>query len=65
MVGCVGGLGKKTTARGLNRATQSVRQTGSAIKPIAVVGPALEENIITPVTILDDTKATYNGKVNE
>lgn len=39
VVACSGGLGEKTTARGLNRATQSTRQTGSAIKPLAVVLP--------------------------
>lgn len=39
VVACSGGLGEKTTARGLNRATQSARQTGSAIKPLAVVLP--------------------------
>ena len=35
VLGCVGGLGEKTEARPLNRATQSVRQTGSSIKPLA------------------------------
>lgn len=39
VLACSGGLGEKTTARGLNRATQSTRQTGSAIKPLAVVLP--------------------------
>ncbi len=39
VVACSGGLGEKTTARGLNRVTQSTRQTGSAIKPLAVVLP--------------------------
>ena len=33
VVGVEGGLGEKTESRGLNRATQSVRQTGSSIKP--------------------------------
>ena len=61
VVGCVGGLGEKTTSRGFNRATQAVRQTGSAIKPIAVLGPALEENIITPVSVYDDTKTTFEN----
>lgn len=61
VMGCVGGLGEKTTPRGFNRATQAVRQTGSAIKPIAVLGPALEENIITPVSIYDDSKATFEN----
>lgn len=59
VMGCVGGLGKKTISRGFNRATQALRQTGSVIKPIAVLGPALEEKIITPVTIYDDTKTVF------
>ena len=45
VVGCVGGLGKKTTSRGLNRATQSIRQTGSCIKPIAVLVPGIEKRV--------------------
>ncbi len=61
VMGCVGGLGEKTSSRGFNRATQALRQTGSAIKPIAVLGPALEEKIITPVTIYDDTKTTFTN----
>ena len=40
VVGAVGQLGEKTTSRGLNRIF-AVRQTGSAIKPIADVLPAL------------------------
>ena len=54
-----GGLGEKKTSRCFNRATQALRQTGSAIKPIAVLGPALEEKIITPVTVYDDTRSTF------
>lgn len=56
-----GGLGEKKSSRGFNRATQALRQTGSAIKPIAVLGPALEEKIITPITVFDDTRTTFNG----
>ena len=59
--GCVGGLGEKTSSRGFNRATQGLRQTGSAIKPIAVLGPALEENILTPLTVYDDTLTTFEN----
>ena len=63
VVGVVGGLGEKTTSRGLNRATQSPRQTGSAIKPIADVLPALQEGIITASTRYLDTKTKFdNGK---
>ena len=61
VVGCVGGLGKKDTSRGFNRATQAVRQTGSSIKPIVVLGPALEEDIITPVSVYDDSKTTFEN----
>lgn len=61
VVACTGGLGKKTTSRPFNRATQSVRQTGSAIKPIAVLAPAIDKKIITAATILDDTEQDFEG----
>lgn len=64
VVGCVGGLGNKTVSRGFNRATQALRQTGSAIKPIAVLGPALEEKIVTPATVYDDTRTTFSTGYN-
>ena len=63
VVGVVGGLGEKTTARGLNRATQSPRQTGSSIKPIADVLPALQEGLINASTRYLDVKTKFdNGK---
>lgn len=61
VLGCVGGLGKKDKPRSLNRATQSIRQTGSAIKPIAVVGPAIQKKIITASSIYDDTERDFYG----
>ena len=60
VLGTVGGLGEKT-AFGLNRATQSVRQTGSSMKPIAVYGPALQEGIINAGSVYDDTPVTYGS----
>jgi len=54
----IGGFGKKTASRAYNRATQSKRQPGSSIKPIAVYAPAIEENIITPYSIYQDKKIT-------
>lgn len=42
VVGMAGGIGEKTTARGLNRATQSYLQPGSCMKPIGTYGPAIE-----------------------
>lgn len=51
----VGGRGEKEDARVLNRATQSKRQPGSTIKPIAVYAPALEENIVNLSTYIDNS----------
>lgn len=59
VVSCVGGLGEKTTPRGLNRATQSIRQTGSAIKPLAVLAPGIDKKIITASSIFDDSEQTF------
>ncbi|MCI8384062.1 MAG: hypothetical protein HFJ33_04270 [Clostridia bacterium] len=59
VVSCTGGLGKKTKARSLNRATQSIRQTGSAIKPLSVLIPAIDKKIITASSIYDDTERDF------
>lgn len=50
----VGGIGEKTTSFGLNRATQSNRQTGSSMKPLAVVAPGIDKGIFTAATVYDD-----------
>ena len=55
----VGGLGEKTTPRGFNRATQAVRQTGSSIKPIAVLAPGLDKKIFTGATMYADEPTTF------
>ncbi len=47
VVAMVGGRGEKTVNRGLNRATDSKRQPGSSIKPLAAYGPAIEFNKLT------------------
>lgn len=54
VLACTGGLGEKKVARGLNRATQSTRQTGSSIKPLSVLIPGLNEKVFTASTIYDD-----------
>ena len=62
VLGCVGGLGEKTEVRPLNRATQSVRQTGSSIKPLSVLIPAIDKKIITAASIYDDSEKDFaNG----
>lgn len=53
VVGCVGGLGEKTS-RGLNRVTQARRRPGSTIKPLTSVAAGLEEKIITAATLYND-----------
>ena len=47
VVAMVGGAGEKDTFRGLNRAADSPRQPGSAIKPLSVYTPAIENNVAT------------------
>lgn len=44
-VALYGGIGEKETARGLNRATRSLQQPGSSIKPIATYAPAIEYGV--------------------
>ena len=61
VLACVGGLGKKEYFRGLNRATQSQRQTGSSIKPLAVLVPGIDKKIFTASTIYNDEKTTFEG----
>lgn len=60
VVGVAGGLGEKNGA-GWNRATQMKKQTGSSIKPIADVVPALEEKVITPATSYMDEETDFGN----
>ena len=59
VLACVGSLGEKTQARPFNRATQSVRQTGSSIKPLAILAPAIDKKIITASSVYDDTEKDF------
>ena len=66
VVAVSGGLGEKTSSRCFNRATQMKRQTGSAMKPIAVLLPAISKKLITNVTVFADEPTTftdYNGEL--
>lgn len=60
--GLTGGVGKKE-GMPLNRATSSLmqRQPGSTFKPICVYGPAINEGIITPATVIDDVPVYMMG----
>lgn len=54
VLGVMGGLGEKTTTLGFNRGTQLVKQTGSSMKPLAVVAPGIDKGVITAATVYDD-----------
>jgi len=54
----VGGRGEVEIRRGFNRATDMQRQPGSAIKPIAAYGPALEAGF-GPATVYDDAPVEF------
>ena len=59
--GIAGGVGKKSGNLILNRATQTKRQPGSTIKPIAVYSPAIENGVINAADIYEDKKITYGS----
>lgn len=63
IVGMVGGVGKKTVNRGLNRATDSPRHPGSTMKPIGVYTLAIEKDIVHYTSIVEDEPLPdYFGK---
>ncbi len=59
VVAVAGGLGEKEGDNCFNRATQSVRAIGSTIKPLATYSPAIEANLITYSTMIQD----ISGKI--
>ncbi len=59
--GMVGGVGEKTESRGLNRATQTIRQPGSSIKPLSVYSPAIDTGKLTAASIVKDEKLTIGN----
>ncbi len=61
IAGLVGGRGEKIGSRTLNRATDTLRQPGSTIKPIAVYAPAIEYGHINPNSIVVDGPITIDG----
>jgi len=58
----VGGRGEKSGSRTFDRATDSMRQPGSCMKPIADYGPALDIGAITLATTIDDAPYYYTGE---
>ena len=61
VVASVGGIGEKTGKRTLSYATAK-RPCGSAIKPLSVYGPAIENGVITPASVYDDYPLELNSR---
>ncbi|MBQ7089935.1 MAG: transglycosylase domain-containing protein, partial [Clostridia bacterium] len=70
IVGMAGGIGEKTTALGLNRATQSFLQPGSCMKPIGTYAPAIEYEVqingarVSPGLMVQDMGIRKNSSGN-
>jgi len=65
ILGIVGGRGEKKGSLDLNRATDSLRQPGSSIKPLSVYGYAVEHDLLFPGSAIDDIPVTYDKKENK
>ena len=50
-----GGVGAKTENLIFDRATQAHRPAGSSIKPVSTYGPAVDQGLITPTTLVNDS----------
>lgn len=61
MVNAIYGGIEQKIAFGFNRALQARRQPGSAIKPLAVYAPAIEENRVNALSIYTDEPLNING----
>ncbi|MGE5653165.1 MAG: transglycosylase domain-containing protein, partial [Bacillota bacterium] len=58
----VGGRGyDPEVSRAWNRATQTVRQPGSSIKPLVDYAPAIAKRVITAATVFDDVPTAFPG----
>ena len=57
----VGGRGQKPGDSVFNRATQGLRQQGSAMKPLASYGPAIDMGLLMPGSIIIDEPVNYGG----
>jgi penicillin-binding protein 1A len=63
VIAIAGGLGEKVGNRIWNRATDTVRQPGSSIKPLGAYSQAIEYEGVLPNTIVSDTAfTTVNGR---
>lgn len=59
ILGVAGAIGEKKANRVQSYATDTLRPSGSAIKPLSVYAPALEEGIITWASVYDDVPVEF------
>lgn len=59
LLGIVGAAGKKSGNRLFNYATDALRAPGSALKPLSVYAPALEEGVVTWASVYDDVPLSF------
>ena len=57
----VGGRGQKPGDSVFNRATQALRQQGSAMKPLASYAPAIDMGLLMPGSVVIDEPVTYGS----
>ena len=65
ILGVAGAVGDKDANRIQNYATQTVRPSGSVIKPVSVYAPAMDMGLITSASVFDDVPVEFklkNGK---
>lgn len=62
VLAAVGGIGEKNASRILNRATQTLRSPGSAIKPLSLFLPAVDRGILSYSTPFDDVPLYFGGE---
>ena len=60
VLGVAGAVGAKQANRVQNFATQTLRPPGSAIKPLSIYAPALEQGIIHWASVYDDVPLRFN-----
>lgn len=62
VLGVAGAVGNKVANRIQNYATQTVRPSGSVIKPVSVYAPAMDRGLITSASVFDDVPVEFNLK---
>lgn len=62
VLGIIGQAGEKEGARSLNIATDSRRQPGSAIKPLSVYAPAIDSNMYTWSSMIENYGIIVDGE---